>query len=265
MIIIIIYDNIVIGNIITTSYFFQVITPGCRVTPQQNRKITMLKTNRCKELLKDLEQRGVTALWYSDRNKKLVPNGSTAFLIWNLQAVVTCPYATPHCKAACYARKAEKAYPDCLPRRMANFEDSRRADFAERMLYTILKRRNGCRKSRLIVRIHESGDFYNKAYAAAWLYVAEQCKGEDITFIAYTKSFRFFDGVKLPYNFRLRAYVWDDTIPEQLAIIERNGWPIYTAVDKFRKGDKFFRCRCKDCATCGQCWTKRPVIACEIH
>ena len=117
----------------------------------------------------------------------------------------------------------------------------------------------------LIVRIHESGDFYSKEYAETWLRVAEACKGEKIIFIAYTKSFEFFDGVKLPENFRLRASIWDDTTEEQKEIVERNGWPIYTAVEKFQKGDTFHRCRCNDCATCGACWSRRKDIRCEIH
>ena len=78
----------------------------------------------------------------------------------------------------------------------------------------------------------------------AWLQIMENCKADKrIKFIAYTKSFKFFDGVKLPKNFSLRASIWDDTTAESLEIISRNNWNIYTAVDKFEKGDKFTRSR----------------------
>lgn len=30
----------------------------------------------------------------SDGNKKLIPNEKTGFIVWNLPAVMTCPYAT---------------------------------------------------------------------------------------------------------------------------------------------------------------------------
>lgn len=209
----------------------------------------------------------ITMLTASDGNLKLVPDKHTAFLIWNLPAVITCPYATEHCKAACYARKAEKGLRagKVVPARTRNFLDSRRADFRERMLYTILYRRQHTNKRWLIVRIHESGDFYNRQYTQDWLWIAMQCRGEKIKFIAYTKSFVFFDGIALPDNFFLRASIWDDTPSWQLEIIKRNNWPTYTAVDKFRTGDNFTRCRCKDCASCGKCWKNYQDIRCEIH
>ena len=219
--------------------------------------------------LKELMQRGYkTADRYmvSRENKKLVPNDTTAFIIWNLPAKITCPYATDHCKAACYAVKSEVAYPDCLPARMRNLADSRKADFVARMTFTILSIAAGTKKKQIIVRTHESGDFYNKAYVIAWLQIMENCKADKrIKFIAYTKSFKFFDGVKLPKNFSLRASIWDDTPADQLEIIRRNNWNIYTAVEKFEKGDKFTRCRCADCATCGKCWKNYKDIRCEIH
>ena len=202
----------------------------------------------------------------SRRNKKLVPNSETAFIIWNLPAKITCPFATEMCKAACYAVKAETAYPDVLPARMRNLEEARKPEFADNMTATIMSIARGTKKPRIVVRIHESGDFFNQAYADAWLTVMNRCKVDKrITFIAYTKSFKFFDGKKLPRNFSLRASVWADTAPEQLDYISRNSWNIYTAVDEFRAGDTFTRCRCKDCATCRKCWQAYKDIRCEIH
>ena len=102
--------------------------------------------------LKELMQRGYkTADRYmvSRENKKLVPNDTTAFIIWNLPAKITCPYATDHCKAACYAVKSEVAYPDCLPARMRNLADSRKADFVARMTFTILSIAAGTKKKQI--------------------------------------------------------------------------------------------------------------------
>ena len=213
-----------------------------------------------------LRAAGTTLLNVSRGNEKLVSNDYISFIIWNLPAVKTCPFRTPHCEAKCYAIKAEQAYPDCLPSRERNFKESMRDDFVDRAIYTILNAIRFDRKHRkIVVRIHESGDFYNREYAMKWLKVAEALKHENVVFIAYTKSVTYFDGVKLPKNFRLRASVWDDTAADQLEIMNRNAWPIYTAVDKFQKGDKFTRCRCSDCATCGKCWAKYKDIRCEIH
>lgn len=200
-------------------------------------------------------------------NKKLVSNDETLFLIWNLPAIKTCPYATEHCKAACYARKAERVYPDCLPSREKNFSDSMQSDFTENMIYTIESALKNDRKQRKIVfRIHESGDFYNREYTKKWLAIMRHFeKNRKVVFIAYTKSFVYFDGEELPKNFKLRASIWDDTSEQQKRIVSDNNWTIYTAVDKFQTGDKFTRCRCKDCATCKKCWQNYKDIRCEIH
>jgi hypothetical protein len=199
-------------------------------------------------------------------NKKLVSNDSVLFLVWNLPAVKTCPNATNMCKGACYALKAEIAYPNCYPSRKRNLLDSMRAGFIDRVKFTILSAIANDKKHRkIVVRIHESGDFYTKAYADAWLSIADYFKSENVTFIAYTKSFSFFDGVKLPKNFKLRASIWADTSEKDLEMIHRNNWNIYTAVDSFKKGDKFTRCRCSDCGTCQKCWRNYKDIRCEIH
>lgn len=215
----------------------------------------------------DIKTRTLQKLNVSRGNKKLISNDETLFLIWNLPAIKTCPYATEHCKAACYARKAEKVYPDCLPSREKNFNESRKETFTENMIYTIESALKNDRKKRNIVfRIHESGDFYNREYAQKWLAIMRHFENnKKVVFIAYTKSFVYFDGEKLPKNFKLRASIWDDTNEQQRRIVLDNNWPIYTAVDKFQIGDKFTRCRCKDCATCKKCWQGYKDIRCEIH
>lgn len=203
----------------------------------------------------------------SRSNMKLVPNEKTGFIIWNLPAKLTCPYRTPHCELLCYARKAERMYPTVLPSRHSNWEWAERDDFVEYMTNTIWHAYIFGRKEELIVRIHESGDFYNQEYADKWLQIMLNCSVlPGVKFIAYTKSFPFFDGKVLPKNFSLRASVWDDTPQWALDMIERNDWPIYTAVEKFTDEDTFCQCRCEDCATCGHCWDNTiKFIACEIH
>ena len=203
-------------------------------------------------------------IYLSNGNKKLKPSEDTNFLIFNLPAIKSCPFATEHCRKYCYARKAEKVYPDVLPARERNFKASQEKSFVDDMITLIMAKREKQHKKTLVVRIHESGDFYNKEYANKWLEIARRCKG--VTFMAYTKSFKYFDGVKLPRNFVLRASIWDDTTKEQKEIVTRNNWAIYTAVQQFTENDSFTRCRCSDCATCGKCWKKSEKdIRCEIH
>lgn len=259
-------------------------------------------TNVVKSLrLKDIpaDYRG-PVISVSDGNKKLkatkggineygVYTPSTAWLVFNINAVVTCPFRTKMCggyekgerrydengklvPGICYAARQEKYYPTVLPARKKNLLASLSADFVPMMTAIILRRAKSMKKDRLIVRIHEAGDFYNKSYTEKWLQIARNCEYEvKVVFWAYTKSFEYFDGVELPANFRLRASIFPDTRPEQLAIIRRNHWPVYHVVPSFDKKHAFYggqinECRCKDCADCNQCGDMTiSDIACKEH
>lgn len=209
----------------------------------------------------------------SDGNKKLTPDEKISFLIWNIPAVITCPFATELCKKFCYAKKSEIAYPDVLPARTRNFEISKSNDFVLRMIYTICVEidRPKNKHKKIVFRIHESGDFYNQEYVNKWLQIINYFKNDNrIVFVAYTKSVKYFDGVEIPKNFKLLASVWDDTKPENIEIIRRNHYKIYTAfcADDMKTAlqSGFTKCRCEDCATCGKCWGRsQKNIACEIH
>lgn len=210
----------------------------------------------------------------SHGNKKLKENARVAFLVWNIPAVTTCPYRTAHCEALCYALKAENQYTkSCRPARQRNFELSRAADFVTSMIFTIYAEldRPANKDKKIVFRIHESGDFYNKQYVSAWLEIINHFSEDPrITFVAYTKSVVFFDGIDIPNNLNLLASVWDDTKESNLEIIRRNNFRIYTAFSKedmqsaINSGFSF--CPCKDCGSCGKCWNNFiNNVACEIH
>lgn len=209
----------------------------------------------------------------SDGNKKLKSNDKVRYIIWNLPAISTCPYATAHCKKSCYACKSEKAYPTVLPARKRNYEFSLTDDFVPVMISYILstvawERKHG---NRLVwVRIHESGDFYNRGYVEKWLKImriVNAFAGDQVVFHAYTKSLPFFDGVNIPKNFVLMSSIWDDTKPEMVALTEKLGLPIYTAYAKGHEPKGTLHCDCNDCANCQICIKAKTgdVVACEIH
>ena len=213
-------------------------------------------------------------LTLSNGNKKLESNERVSFLIWNLPAVITCPFRTVLCEKFCYALKAEKQYKEsCINARHKHLEQSKQADFVLKMIFTIETElaRPKNKNKKIVFRIHESGDFYNMTYAAKWLDIIKYFENDNrIVFVAYTKSVTFFDGVKLPANFCLLASVWEDTTPDNLEIIKRNNFRIYTAYKGYELENAisrgFARCRCDDCATCGLCWNNYVSnIACEIH
>ena len=98
----------------------------------------------------------------SRENKKLRPNSETAFIIWNLPARITCPYATEMCKAACYALKAEYAYPSVKPSRQRNFDAARDPAFTDNMTYTIKKIAAGTKNTILLCVYMKAATFSTK-------------------------------------------------------------------------------------------------------
>lgn len=215
-----------------------------------------------------------------DGNLKLKNNDETRFMIWNIPAVVTCPFRTAQCEKYCYARKAERMYPSCAESRERNFEESKRADFVERMTYTIeteLTSKKFAGK-KIVFRIHESGDFYNWGYMMKWVEIARHfANNENIVFLAYTKSIVYaincgYGTEEWPKNFVIRSSIWCDTCADKVALTESFNIPVYTALsaadmDKAEKdGLKFEKCRCEDCATCGKCWNNSiKTIITYIH
>lgn len=212
-------------------------------------------------------------------NRKLRNTDKIRFMIWNLPAVKTCPFRTAMCEKSCYARKAERVYPQVLPSREKNYNATLSPDFVDNMIFTIekelsTKKYNG---KLTIFRIHESGDFYNLEYAKKWVAIARHFENDRrIKFLAYTKSIIYFNipgyNTLLPDNFVLRSSLWKDTSPQYIELTEKMNLPIYTALTipemiEEKKNGHFFRvCKCDDCASCRMCWnSKIKDIICEIH
>lgn len=105
--------------------------------------------------------------------------------IFSLPAFTTCKPNTA-CRSFCYARKAEKCYPDVLPRRKENYKLSLRDDFAANVTELLSKRKNQ------VTRIHESGDFYSIEYIGKWYRIASNLP--NMKFYAYTKRNYLFAG-----------------------------------------------------------------------
>ena len=214
-----------------------------------------------------------------DGNKKLVNTDKVRFMIWNLPVIKTCPFRTAHCEGKCYARKAEKCYPTCLPSRESNYQETLKDDFVENMIYTIEKKLSGrgFRGKLAVFRIHESGDFYSLEYTRKWIEIAKHFEYDKrIVFTAYTKSIPYFIECgygfpQFPQNLIVRSSLWDDTDPELVELTERYNFPTYTAlelelIEIALKTGTLFYCRCNDCATCLACYSnKKKDVACAIH
>lgn len=191
---------------------------------------------------------------------------------FNTLALTCCPFATEGCKAVCYATKGNHIYPSVKRSRERSYMESRRADFAESMVYTINAEKQSARyrNAVMLMRIHESGDFYSVQYLRKWVNVWKEYKaGDGVRFVFYTKSFPFFlmltEEEKAVVNNALQAgivsmnmSVDDTTSPEQWkAYFEMR--KAFTLANTYRctestegmKADNV--CDCSDCAKCGKC------------
>lgn len=103
-----------------------------------------------------------------------------------------------HCKFRCYAASGESRLPGSRAMRWYNFDLLRQAGTSAKMAALILDSIPG---QAIVVRIHTSGDFYNKKYFNAWIKVAQARPG--ITFYGYTKQAQYLEDIVLPGNMRL--------------------------------------------------------------
>lgn len=139
---------------------------------------------------------GTQEITISDGNKKCKGNGVTEFMIFNLPAETTCPFASDDCKRFCYAKKSERIYKAVRACRERNYMATLEPEFVPAMVNLIcdtLKRNKYVNAKHIVIRIHESGDFYSPEYFAAWDRIAGYFEGDSrITFIAYTKAYPIY-------------------------------------------------------------------------
>lgn len=120
-------------------------------------------------------------------------NGARIFN-FSLPAQKTCPWADK-CKAYCYASKGFYKFSGPAKAHERNWEASKSDDFAVMMIEEIIER------EATHIRIHDSGDFYNREYVAKWFVIMEALP--HVIFYAYSKSLPLFESVMLPHNFTL--------------------------------------------------------------
>jgi len=127
----------------------------------------------------------------SSGNKKIAKNVK----IFNLPAIDSCPNHSL-CGKSCYAKRSEKRFPKVRNARMRNFS---LAKWHRRLLKKIILRDL---QAGDIVRVHESGDFFNEPYINMWYEIALE-RG-DCKFYAYTKNQNFpFESFRYLMNFNV--------------------------------------------------------------
>ena len=104
----------------------------------------------------------------------------------------------------CFAASSEVQYDAVFHSRAHNMELLMRSLIEGSMVDLINSSIQHHRKKKTeLVRIHESGDFFSRAYLEAWIEVAKL--NPDLKFYCYSKSLDFFLDLVLPSNFYMTA------------------------------------------------------------
>lgn len=115
-----------------------------------------------------------------------------------------------HTVFRCFAATAEAQYKNTYNARQHNMRllKGKTTDEMSSLILASLPKRAR------FVRVHVSGDFFNRTYFKAWVKVANT--RPDVVFYAYTKSIPYTIGVDIPENLRLTASLggkYDSDIP----------------------------------------------------
>ena len=105
---------------------------------------------------------------------------------------LTCPFAD-ECVKFCYARKGAYIWSNVKPAFEKRYELSKTDQFVGAMYNEIVK------KKPYYVRVHDSGDYYSKAYLKKWIDIA--LLFPEVKFYSYTNSVLMLKAADLPSNF----------------------------------------------------------------
>ena len=189
---------------------------------------------------------------------------------FNVRAVVDCPFRTAGCTAVCYATKGNHVFPNVKESRERSYIESKREDFTDSVIYSIRTEKESGRykDAIMIVRIHESGDFYSVQYLKKWLYAWIAFRPEDgVRFVFYTKSFVFFLMLTEEEKAMLNSLLENGVVAMNLSVDDTTTdeqWKAYVAMRKaFPMANTYAVtehttedddvCDCANCAKCGAC------------
>ena len=148
------------------------------------------------------------------KNAKIAASGNDTHTVYNYgipaykaqSGMVTCPMAG-HCATGCYAQAGAYAWGNVKNAYEFRLAQSLKPDFPELFQSELNpKIKTATRQGKqLVVRIHDSGDFYNTAYIRKWLKIIQL--NPTVKFYAYTKMVPIFKALQakgeIPSNFTI--------------------------------------------------------------
>ena len=190
----------------------------------------------------------------------------------NTRALLDCPFASEGCKAICYATKGNHIFKSVKESRQRSYEETKRSDYVEAMTYTIKTEKTSSRfrNATMLIRVHESGDFYSIQYLRKNLKIwASFTLSDNVQFKFYTKSFPFFLMLTEEEKNLLRYLMYAGIVVMNLSLDDttsREQWKAYHRMRKeFPNANTYYAtekandvehdnvCDCANCAKCGVC------------
>lgn len=145
------------------------------------------------------------------QNSKIKSSGDGQSVVFNFgipafrskSGEATCPNAGV-CASGCYAKSGAYLFSNVAAKFESRFEATKDKDFGLMIQTDIDKIKNKyLGEKRVLIRIHDSGDFYSKEYLEKWLDIIQT--NSEIEFYAYTKQVSLFKSITqyVPENFKL--------------------------------------------------------------
>ena len=122
---------------------------------------------------------------------------------------LTCPMAD-ECVKFCYARKGAYIWSNVQPAFEKRYQLSKTDEFVSTMNAEILKKKPD------YIRVHDSGDYYSKAYLNKWIEVA--IHNPNVRFYSYTNMIDMMLKTSLPSNYDI---IFSDSGKQKNLIDER--------------------------------------------
>ena len=127
-----------------------------------------------------------TKMRKSSQNGTVVYNFGIPAFKSSKSDTVTCPNAL-HCVRGCYARQGAYSWQNVNAAYEARLALTKDANFIEIMAYQIEALLKKHKDRTIMIRIHDSGDFYNENYFRAWVKLSHRFLEHGVKFYAYTK------------------------------------------------------------------------------
>lgn len=140
-------------------------------------------------------------------NKKVLNFGIPAYK--TSSGKLTCPMAK-ECIKFCYAQKGAYNWGNVKPVYEWRYNTSKKDNFVQIMNDEIAK------KKPHYIRVHDSGDYYSKAYLNKWLEIAQL--NPAVKFYSYTNMIQLIKDIDIPDNF---DFIFSDS-GKQKQLINKN-------------------------------------------